>query len=675
MNIFLKNTVNSYVFQLRLKRILLFFVFLVLCINAVFSQENDFEKIEAFKDFESYKILDIYQDQNKYIWFSSDRGILQFDGIQFTKINTKKANALFSKNDTLFIGTDKGLAVKTKKGLFNFKGKEVRKIFYHNKQLYVGSNQGILQFKTNYLQPLKTTYNLDFSVINDLIFYNNFFYIASNNGLWKLDKLHQPTAIKKLKSGKYNSFLKLNSTLLVVENNNAIISIVGNENFVQKYLKDGILSISHIQNEIYVTTKNNGITVLEATNFNFKKSINKYNSNLKTNTIFRVFKDVEKNVFIATNNGVFIKKNAKKAKAPNLIIQDVFVNFVPLDSLNNAYSKETLLLKSHQNNISFLFKSIAIQQSKNIEYRFQLNNDFSPWSATNRVDFANLKYGNYDFIVESRFKNSNETSRKKFSFNIDTPFYTKAWFVILLIAIFCFLLALIIDVYIRKINKKNQQKIQQLKLENHLLSLEHKALQLQMNPHFIFNVLNGIKALGNAGNTKELNKTVSQFSVLLRSVLNNSRLEEISLKDEIKTLTNYLDLEQKMSSKSFQYQIKTNLQNIDVEEILIPPMLVQPFVENAIKHGIYANQEGKITISFEIKQQYLECTITDNGIGFYQSKKTNNNTSHKSVALKITKERIENLSKKGSFTIEEIKEENHILGTKVWFKIPLKTDY
>ncbi|QTE23022.1 sensor histidine kinase [Polaribacter cellanae] len=675
MNFSLKNKVKSNSFQLILKRNLLCFIFSVLFINAVFSQETNFEKLEVFKDYTSYKISDIHQDKNKYLWFSSDKGILRFDGEKITKFNTKKSTTLLSKNDSLFIGTKNGITIRTKKGFSNFEGKEIHKIIEHNNQIYVGSSQGIFQFKTNYLQPLKTTYNLDFSVVNDIIFYNKFFYIASNSGLWKLDKLYKPTIIKKLKSGTYNSFLKVNSSLLVVENNNAIINIIGEENFVKKYTKNNISNISLINNKIYVITKNNGITILEVATFNFKKSINKYNSNLKTNTIFKIFKDAENNVFIATDNGIFINKNSKDTRSPSLIIEDVLVNFSSLSSLNNNYSNETLLLESDQNNISFLFKGIAIQQSKNIEYRFQLNNDFSPWSSTKRVDFANLKYGNYNFIVESKFKNSDEISRKKFSFTIDKPFYLKVWFIILSIAIFCFLLALIIDIYIRKINKKNQQKVQQLKLKNHLLTLEHKALQLQMNPHFIFNVLNGIKALGNAGNTKELNKTVSQFSVLLRSVLNNSRLEEISLKNEIETLTNYLGLEQKMSSKSFQYKIETNLNNIDVEEILIPPMLVQPFVENAIKHGILANKEGKITIYFEVKQHNLECTITDNGIGFHQSKKVNNNISHKSVALKITKERIENLSKKGTFTIEEITKENHILGTKVWFKIPLKTDY
>ena len=209
-----------------------------------------------------------------------------------------------------------------------------------------------------------------------------------------------------------------------------------------------------------------------------------------------------------------------------------------------------------------------------------------------------------------------------------------------------------------------------------MLSLEQKALQLQMNPHFIFNVLNGIKGLGNLGKTKELNKAISQFSVLLRSVLNNARLEEISLHEEIESLKNYLDLEQQMSSKSFTYSIEKNLDTTDAEEILIPPMLLQPLVENAIEHGIQANAtDGKIRIEFKIQHPFLECSIIDNGIGIHHYKDNEKDKEHASVALIITKERIINLSNKNSFSIDEIQQGTLTNGTKVWFKIPLRTDY
>lgn len=221
---------------------------------------------------------------------------------------------------------------------------------------------------------------------------------------------------------------------------------------------------------------------------------------------------------------------------------------------------------------------------------------------------------------------------------------------------------------------KNKTKIEKLQAENHLLSLEQKALQLQMNPHFIFNVLNGIKALGNAGKTTELNNTISKFAILLRAVLNNSRQEEISLADEISILKNYISLEQQINATSFEYEINTDV-NLDAEEILIPPMLVQPFVENCIKHAFKASKSNKISIIFSTKNQFLECSIIDNGIGIQQSKLQIKSSSHNSVAIKITEERIKTLSKKSAFSIAEISKNKAIIGTKIFFKIPLKTDF
>ena len=129
-----------------------------------------------------------------------------------------------------------------------------------------------------------------------------------------------------------------------------------------------------------------------------------------------------------------------------------------------------------------------------------------------------------------------------------------------------------------------------------------------------------------------------------------------------------------MNSNIFEYQITTDL-NLDSEEILIPPMLVQPFVENSIKHGINTIKNGKITVNFYTKKSFLHCCIIDNGIGIHQSKKQQNSKQHNSLAISITKERIKSIAKKSTFNAHEIKEKDSIIGTKIEFKIPLKTDF
>ncbi|WP_189663016.1 histidine kinase [Polaribacter sp. IC073] len=658
--------------------LLLFFSFFL--INALHAQENSFEEIAVFNEFKNYKIKEISQDASNNIWLATNKGVLKFDGLSIKQYDiqigksSEKVNTILVKNDSLFIGKNNSLHLKTRQQLLTFDTKAIHKIFSYNNKYFIASNQGILYFNKTLLEPLKTTYKLDFSSINDLIFYKGTYVIASNTGLWILSDLFQPKKIDLIQKGNYTSLLQIENKLFVVKNNSEIQELNDKNVLLEKYSKNEISSISNINNKLYVVSKNDGIDVLNYTTFIFEKRINKYNSNLNSNTITAVFEDAEKNILIATEKKLYIKKKSEIIGKPTLNISDVTVNYISVDTINvNSYNN-VLQLKPSQNNISFSLQSTSINNAKNIEFRYQLKNQFSPWGTNNQVNFASLEPGKYHFIAESRFKNSKKINSKTFSFLIATPIYKKIWFLVLCGVLFCLLLAGIIEVYIQKIHKKNQQKIAALKLENHLRSLEQKALQLQMNPHFIFNVLNGIKALGNSGNKEDLNTTISQFSILLRSILNNSRLEEISLKEEIETIENYLSLEQKMSSKKFDFSIETNLHNMDAEEILIPPMLLQPFVENAIKHGISKiGSEGKVQILFTVKHRFLECTVTDNGIGVFQSQKETKN--HSSVALKITKERIENLSKFSTFSVEEIKKEKAISGTKVWFKIPLKTDY
>jgi LytS/YehU family sensor histidine kinase len=262
------------------------------------------------------------------------------------------------------------------------------------------------------------------------------------------------------------------------------------------------------------------------------------------------------------------------------------------------------------------------------------------WSTNNTIQFPNLNAGRYRFEVQAKIEN-NESDIISFSFKIDAPFYKQVWFIFAVVISFLLIGYFYLDYYIKNINKKHKERLDSLKLKNRLLSLEQKALQLQMNPHFIFNVLNGIKALGNANKVDELNATISKFSILLRGILNNSRTEEITLQEEITLLKNYIELEQRMSSKTFTYTITANLNNIDPEEILIPAMLLQPFVENCVQHAFQKNDLGTIEINFDIKHSFLQCAIIDNGIGIHQSKKRKPATKHKSVALSVAKERLQ----------------------------------
>ncbi len=226
------------------------------------------------------------------------------------------------------------------------------------------------------------------------------------------------------------------------------------------------------------------------------------------------------------------------------------------------------------------------------------------------------------------------------------------------------------------IYNRNQLK-KTLTLQKELAEYEQKALHLQMNPHFVFNCLGSISSFIVQNGTDSAIKYLAKFSKLMRLTLEYSKESLIPIDKEIESLQNYLELEQLRFNDKFNFTIsKTN----DVEDdVVLPPLLLQPFVENAIIHGVIPKKDkGEITISFSIQNESLFCVIQDNGIGINQSKinKENSVLAHKSMAIDIIKKRLERIAssttKRSSIKIEEINENNVVLGTKVILQLPLQ---
>lgn len=363
---------------------------------------------------------------------------------------------------------------------------------------------------------------------------------------------------------------------------------------------------------------------------------------------------------------------------PSIYFENISVGYQPIDSLSfydGINEKGTLHLKPDEDQISFNYRTVDLDHPKEIEYRFQLNeSEWSPWSTNNQQSLVGLAFGTHRFTVQSRNYRWETSEPIHFPFLIESPLYKKAWFQWLVMGLGLTLILLLTWRYLRRVKRKNKVEREQLELQNHLLSLEQKALRLQMNPHFIFNVLNGIKAMGSS-NPEKMNNTINSFATMLRETLYNSRKENISLAQEIKTLKNYIEVELLMAPKPFSYNIATTSE-MDPEEILIPPMLIQPFVENSIRHGILkSSKDGILHVEFKTTEDFLYCTITDNGPGVFESQKAKTATDHQSMALTVTQERIESISGKNTLIIEEIKEDKTIVGTRVAFRIPLETDY
>ena len=651
-----------------------YILFFMLMLSALtnYAQQN-IKNITLDDGLPSNTIFDIQQNKIGYLLIATNKGLVQFDGDDFTQINKLNTHTILVKDDAIYAGSENGLFIKNKSKEQFIKGKKILKIFLKDDELFLGTQEGVYHLKNTILEPVKINSIVDFSIINDIIFHQNTFYIASNKGLWQIDDLQKPKNIIRISTDHIVSLLAFQDNIVAATSQNGLLVV--NDTSIEKEILtlENISSIKKLKNEFWVTSKTNGLEIFVLPSFSFKQKINKYNA-LATNTIYSVFNDRQKSTFIASDKGIYTLKNDVENQSffkPTIYFENLQVNHQNVDSL---FSNKKVNFSNSENNISITFKTVHISNPKKVNYRYKLNNDFSPWSTNNTIQFPNLNAGKYSFEVQSKIEND-ESDIISFSFRIDAPFYKQAWFIFAVVISFLLIGYFYLDFYIRNINKKHKERLDSLKLKNRLLSLEQKALQLQMNPHFIFNVLNGIKALGNANKVDELNATISKFSILLRGILNNSRTEEITLQEEITLLKNYIELEQRMSSKTFTYTITSNLNNIDPDEILIPAMLLQPFVENCVQHAFQKNDLGTIQINFDVKHGFLQCAIVDNGIGIHQSKKRKPTTEHKSVALNVAKERLHILSYKSNFKIDEITEDTKIKGTKVSFRIPLKTDY
>ena len=219
---------------------------------------------------------------------------------------------------------------------------------------------------------------------------------------------------------------------------------------------------------------------------------------------------------------------------------------------------------------------------------------------------------------------------------------------------------------------------QRLDFQNRVSNLELSLLQSQMNPHFIFNALGSIQYYI-FNNQKDIaEEYLSKFAGLMRMFLESSRNKFISLEDELRLLRGYLELEHMRFPDKFSSDIEIDLSDFPGNYSL-PAMLLQPFVENAINHGLFhTTYNGTLTLRFHDDEHFLHCTITDNGIGRVASKELRESSirKHKSRSTQITEERIEILKEADNMHLEihyhdfELSRDGHT-GTQVIIKIPL----
>ena len=303
-------------------------------------------------------------------------------------------------------------------------------------------------------------------------------------------------------------------------------------------------------------------------------------------------------------------------------------------------SHHKISLDHDENFFTIYFASMDFTASERNLYRYMLEGVDEKWVSakhSNQASYTDIEPGTYTFKVMGTNNDDIWTSEPAIlEIRIHPPFWKTAWFLIILGMIGTGILF----VFVRL-------RIVGLKKEKFNIELEQKLLRSQMNPHFVFNSLTSIQnyVLGNY--SYKANHYLAKFSKLLRLILENSRNNTISLQQEVQTLDHYLNLQKIRYEDKFDFQLEVD-STLDQEIIKIPPMLTQPFVENAIEHGFKpATYKGLLSIRFERAQDYIVAIIADNGIGIERSKRlrARKGVVHRSLATRISEERIENLNR------------------------------
>lgn len=563
------------------------------------------------------------------------------------------------------------------------------------REMYIGGSNGISHYKNGVITYIEPPSTLEVGTVRDFVEVNGAIVFATNLGLFQY------------KNGVISSYFGIENVTYSLEKDQFGSIWFGTEEGLFR-IKDRKIErielrknpgsnyinfINYRDEKLYVGS-NNGLFLLSNLNEQLPK-IKRYGLgegivNLETNLNSSFF-DRKGNFWFGTAAGLVCfstKAQAVKSGIPNVKIRSILLNYQTFTYSN--YSKKLdesglpvhLNLPYSKNNLIFELDGISLSNHRGLNYQFLLeghNDVWSPLTTNSTITFTNLPAGEYVLRMRSVDIDGRMSKEIVIPFTIRSPFYLTWWFIGLCILGIGGLVVLFFRFRVRRINEANEKE--KLEFKSRLLSLEQQSMNASMNRHFVFNSLNSIQYFINTRDRVSANKYLTNFAKLIRKNLDTATLDGnmITLDEELERLELYLSLESMRFKDRFDYEI--NVKGIETESILIPAMILQPFVENSIIHGILPNldKKGKIVLDVKVENGYLLMSVEDNGIGVNQSihQKGGMEGDHRSKGMEITSKRIELIQKISNDDIslegpyEVYNDDRSINGTRVLLKIPL----
>ena len=619
-------------------------------------------------EFHEKGVRAIAPSNNDFLWLTNGQSLFIFkDGKLFDKkidvgeyildqITQLSDNTLLISGINTPLYIYRNLRIDPKSNTFKYDN--FNKSNIHVKKPVVDPSESVVNFYLNdnlFFRELKDNYpqfrinytgwgrirNMFLNYKNDLIVNGNTNYVVSNgqistdstysafDGKWIASNISIDSTTEVLQIEDAD-----NSELVLMHNNSKYSLINNLEDHINLKIKDMIyydktLFLYNPQTVYFISNPTQVIQGETAVLNRLNISFNNINDLYCHNEI----------LYVASDDGLTLIPVSECVNAV-LIPTKPYFSKVTLDEKEIALDKGEIIYKS-KDRLNIEFSSLNFSSSpSNYAYMLEgVNNDWIT-GTEKQVVYLNLKPGHYTFKLKSRKNMEPYSEVIELPVTVVPTFFQRIITKIGALLILLFLGFLLVrSYYLRQLREREK--------DNQLVTLENRALQSMMNPHFIFNSLGSIQKFLLQNKSEEAGAYLSRFARLIRQTMNSIKSNSVLLDDEVERLRNYIELEQFRMENHFDFSVILDEQ-LQQDDYYIPSMIVQPFVENAIWHGIsQLSGNGKITIRFiYIDEKSIRIVIEDNGIGFEKSKAFSKTKSHLNMASNLTQKRIQLIGEK-----------------------------
>jgi ligand-binding sensor domain-containing protein len=594
----------------------------------------------------------------------SDIGAVYYDEVE--------NSLLFNKMNTIFQYKDGKIT------LLNSNTHPVKNFYRFKNQYLLATSQGTYLYSTP-----KNGFKEEKLVMQgwsrDLIKspFNDHIFIATNTGLVECSLINNE--FKQLKTYAHNEqilSLSVNKNELFYLSFNGEVYSLGTNNKPKFLFKMDeqyrMVKMKYKNGKLYLAS-NLGLLIFDLKTK--KKSLITIYDGLSSNNI----KDI---AFSSNTCWLATGKGLNRLSMSDLNDQNSLGKIVLRQLKVNGKGVHFLDLKQlkFNDNLSLLVDGLSYRSHGNFSFAYRIGKN-SEWikvpNSIEELTIPRLPIGN--FVLEVKLVDANGNSSLnviRLTIAVSAPFWQRWWFYLLIVLSVGAISFLIFKSRVSQLRKKQEQRLRHLKLENELRLTQQNALKAQMNPHFLFNVLNSIKGFIYENDKKNAARYLSDFSNLVRKVLDMSSLPTVPLSDELETVKLYINLESMLLEEDFEFGLEVD-EAIDLSAFKIPSLLIQPYIENALKHGLrHKKGNKKLILRVSQTEDVLQIEIEDNGVGRIASAEINQRQSHNhtSFATKANEKRLEllNFEREGFVGVEMedlIDDLSMCVGTRVTIRI------